>query len=120
MSDHRAEKKHKTREQRERRGRRDGAESKRGASIERMCRDVSPEPRGLDRAKEKLARLDRIAERDSMRRLPGFDPERVRKLEDLEIKTSPEGFARRHEGKGLDEATRREVCRAAKERVRGK
>ena len=76
------------------------------------CRDLGSQPRGLDRAREELTRLDRIAERDSTRRLVDFSPERARKLEDLEIKTSPEGFLRRHRGEGLDDATRREVCRA--------
>lgn len=77
-----------------------------------LCRDLSPEPRGLARAKEELRRLDRIAERDSMQRFPEFRPERALSLERLDIRDNPEGFARRHEGQGLDEGTRRELCRA--------
>jgi hypothetical protein len=77
-----------------------------------LCRDLGPEPRGLARAREELRRLDRIAERDPLRRSSDFRPERVRALEALEIRDTPEAFARRHEGQGLDEATRRELCKA--------
>ena len=40
-----------------------------------LCRDVGSEPQGLARAQEELRRLDRIAERDPLRRFPDFRPE---------------------------------------------
>lgn len=81
-----------------------------------LCKDLGPEPRGLARSQEELRRLERIAERDPLRRSPDFRPEQTRKLEKLEIRDNPRGFARRHEGQGLDEGTRRELCRALRER----
>lgn len=81
-----------------------------------LCRDVGSEPQGLARAQEELRRLDRIAERDPLRRFPDFRPERALSLERLEIRNNAEAFASRHEGQGLDEGTRRELCRALRER----
>ena len=63
-------------------------------------------------AKERLRRLERIGDRDSMRHLQGHDVERSRKLEDVERRTNPRGFLRRHQGEGLDAATEREVRKA--------
>ena len=83
--------------------------------IERILATPERPPQGLEAAKERLERLDRISERDAMRYLSDFDPDRVRKLEDLEIQLSPEAFTRRHEG-GLDPETERRLKNALRER----
>lgn len=74
--------------------------------------------KGLDKAKARLRRLDRIRERDPLARFPGFDPETVRKLETKEIGTNPEGFRRRMQDQGLDRETKAELSRALR-RKRG-
>lgn len=54
---------------------------------------------------EYFQRLDRIAERSSMRHLRDFDPTREQRLEDFEIRTSPIAFLRRQDHAGLDRGT---------------
>ena len=91
-------------------------EQERRARTDILCRDLSPEPRGIARAQEELRRLDQIADRNSLRGFPDFQPERELALERREIRDNPTGFVRRHEGQGLDEGARRELCRALRER----
>lgn len=81
--------------------------------IERLRREGHDEPPS---AEDRLRRVERIAERDPLSRRPGYDVEKARALEDLEIRTNPEGFLRRHLGEGLDPATEHEVHRALRER----
>ena len=75
----------------------------------------APDHAGEDRPGARLERDERISERGSMRHLADFDLERTRDLEDLEIRTNPEGFLRRNEG-GLDRETRERVRDALKRR----
>jgi len=85
--------------------------------IDRVLKTPEKPARGLDHAKERLDRLDPIAERDPTRQLPGFDPEKVRKSEDLEIRANPDGFVRRHEG-GMDSETERKLRDSLRDRRR--
>lgn len=84
--------------------------------VERLVREGQENPDRGGRPEDRLARLERIAERDSARHLPDFSPESVRALEDVEIRTAPEAFLRRHAGEGLDPATEREVRKALADR----
>lgn len=60
-------------------------------------------------AKDELRHREHIAERDSMRRLPGFSVDRARRLEQKEIGTNWKGFERRHRGEGLDPVVKAEL-----------
>jgi hypothetical protein len=79
------------------------------SETERLQHSPSDHRSHLSEARQDLARLGRIREQSSLRRLSDFNPERVRKLEDVEIRQNPEGFLRRHAGEGLDAATEREI-----------
>lgn len=83
--------------------------------IDRLLDAPDRTPAGLEGAAERIQRAERISERDPMRDLPGFDPERERRLENVEIRTNPEAFIRRHEG-GLDPETERELRRSLRDR----
>ena len=84
------------------------------AEIDRILASPEPNASGLEQAKQRIERLDRIAERDATRHLPDFDPEKVRKMDDFEIETDPGGFIRRHEG-GLDPETERKIRESVRE-----
>ena len=64
---------------------------------------------GLERAQDKLARLQLASERSDMRHTWGFDPKRVIALENLEFRTNLEGALRRRANQGMDPATERDI-----------
>lgn len=81
------------------------------SDVRRLCGDKDRAPRGLQGSEERLQRLERVAERDPMRHVKGFDPRRAVAAERVEIQLSPEGFVSRKDG-GLDRATERELSDA--------
>lgn len=72
----------------------------------------------LERAQDRLNRLERSQERSIMRHLPDFDARREVALENLEYRTNPEGASRRRSNEGLDRSTEREVRDALRKRGR--
>lgn len=64
---------------------------------------------GLERAQDKLTRLQRASERSDMRHTWGFDPKREIAREDLEFRTNLEGALRRRTKEGIDPATERDI-----------
>ena len=93
------------------RQRSDQAESSRWArqEAERLRKVFRDQPARGSRPEDNLARLERISERASTRKLPDFDPARELRRENLEIRRNPFGFLDSHAGEGLDAATEREV-----------
>lgn len=85
--------------------------------VERLCRDGSRASRRLSGSEERLHRLERVAERDPLRKAQGFDPRRVVEAERREIRATPEGFLSRHDG-GFDRDTERDLAAALHERGR--
>jgi len=88
------------------------------AQADRIRRVFQEHPERGSRAQDRIARLERIAERSSMRHLPGFDPQAEVRAEDIEIRANPYGFLLRHAGEPLDAATEREVWLALDARDR--
>lgn len=90
------------------------------SEVQELLRKERENPHSKSRAADELARLDRISERSSMRRLHGFDPRKELQMEKLEIRQGKGmGFLRRHLGEGLDAATRRDIRKELVELERG-
>ena len=92
--------------------RQDWSDKQVAAELKRIEKDGMENPEKGSSAKEQLTRLERIREGDAMRHMPDYDVERAREMENLEIRTNPEGFVRRHQGEKLDPATEREIRKA--------
>lgn len=88
------------------------------AEVDRLAREELREPSALRSAEEVLERLRRIRAAEPLRDTRGFSVERLRKLEDFELRTNPEGFLRRHAGEKLDSSTERRLREALRELAR--
>ena len=88
--------------------------------VERFRQEHRQHPEKGRSAQDQLDRRQRIAERDSARHSKDFNVEKAIKVENVEIRTNPEGFIRKHLDTKLDSATEREIRQALSERDRNK